>query len=146
MQLFDVLRKDHDQVKSMLTRLLNSRPGAASRRTGVERLTTLLMPHMRAEESLLYPQLVERGHEDLGLEAMEEHRVARRVLDDLRDTPEEDPLWHARCTVLSELINHHIEDEESDVFEAADDVLEQDEKDALARQVQQFKRQSRRAA
>jgi hemerythrin-like domain-containing protein len=146
MQLFDLLRKDHDQVKAVLTKLINSRASAKTRQSGLERLTSLLMPHMRAEESLLYPQLVERGSEDLGLEAMEEHRVARRVLDELRETAPEEPIWKARCTVLSELLNHHIEEEESDVFEAVDDSFSQDEQQAIAKQVQAFKRQGRKAA
>jgi hypothetical protein len=53
-------------------------------------------------------------------EAFEEHHVVKLVLDELPDVDPEDDRFQAKMTVLSELIDHHVEEEEKEMFKAAE--------------------------
>lgn len=135
MDLFDHLKQEHEQVKKTLERLMTSTSrGAKSRTSGMDQLRKLLLPHMEAEEGLFYPALIEQGKSELGLEAMEEHRVARRIMEDIQDVEPADEHWHARLKVLCDVIEHHIEEEESQVFDAAREVFDADRLEEMADQ------------
>ena len=53
-------------------------------------------------------------------EAYEEHHVVKLVIDELPDVELEDEQFEAKVTVLDELIEHHVEEEEKDMFKLAD--------------------------
>ncbi|MHB9029802.1 MAG: hemerythrin domain-containing protein, partial [Candidatus Latescibacterota bacterium] len=84
------------------------------------RMRDALLPHMYAEENYFYQYLMDHGgkREKL-LEAVEEHRAARSVMQDIESTPADDERWMAKLTVLNELLRHHIQEEEGDIFDMA---------------------------
>lgn len=120
MMILTALKADHDKVKKLLDTILTTEDGK-KRSALFQRLKTELTPHSRAEEKVLYARLeqTEEG-KDEALEGSVEHEIVDRLVEDLSDTgePESDE-WSARCRVLQELLEHHIKEEEGDIFKTA---------------------------
>ena len=142
-ELFELLQEDHDRIKGLLDDLSDtSGRGKKSREQSFRRLRDQLIPHMRAEEQVLYPAL-ERNAEsrEIALEALEEHHVADLVLSELSTLTLTDEHWAAKLKVLEELLEHHIEEEESEVFDAAEDIFDETQLEDLARQIRAVKQE-----
>lgn len=123
--IFDALRRDHGDLKAILSDILAT-DDVDRRRHRLQDLRTLLVAHSKAEEATLYAALrkIPEYREEI-LEGEEEHGLAERVTDSLATRL--DPAtsrWRARTMVLRELIEHHIAEEEDEVFEAASKVLD----------------------
>lgn len=120
MMILTALKADHDKVKKLLKTILATED-AKKRSPLFEQFKTELTLHSRAEEKVLYARL-EKTEEakDEALEGAVEHEVADRLVEDLSDTESvESDKWTARCQVLRELLEHHIEEEEGDFFKTA---------------------------
>ena len=120
MTILDALKADHDEVKGMLKAILGTTDGK-KRRELFAQLKSQVTAHSRAEERAFYRPL-ERTQEGKteALEGTVEHDVVDRLLADLAAARQpEAEKWTARCSVLQELLEHHIEEEESDFFKTA---------------------------
>ena len=107
----------------------------------IEKVRSELVVHERMEEEVFYPAL--KSHEkakDIVLEGFEEHHVADVLLDELLDVPEETDSWHAKVKVLQENIEHHIEEEEGEMFKIARRVLEPAQLDRLGEKMAAVKK------
>ena len=136
MHLLEHLKHEHEQVKAVLGRLADTTARASKgRHSGMNELRKLLMPHMDAEEQVFYPALIELGQTELAYSAMEEHRAARTVLEDLQSLDVSDERWHAYLKVLSELLTHHIAQEEQDVFDAVRKEMDDHQQDELGQMI-----------
>jgi hemerythrin superfamily protein len=126
-QFFEQLKRDHNEVKGLLTQMIDK--GNFSKRSELKKqLEKALVPHMKAEESVFYPILKgKKDSRDLALEAIEEHHAAELILDEVLNLRPESEVWTAKCTVLTEMITHHIYDEENKVFKAARDCIDHDQ-------------------
>ena len=115
--LLDDLHSDHGELKSMLEALLKSR-NAERRTTIFKDFRTLLFSHSHAEATVLYKRLEKHPKSrPAGLEGDVEHEVAEGLLNQLgRSRTKAADTWTARCTVLKELLEHHIEEEEGKIF------------------------------
>jgi hemerythrin superfamily protein len=93
------------------------------------------------EEDVFYPALrsaSERSTE-IVLEGYEEHHVIDIVLDELLDVPEDAEQWRAKLKVLYENLEHHLEEEEGEMFERARESMRSETLEALGRQMAQAK-------
>jgi hemerythrin-like domain-containing protein len=120
MTVLDALKADHDEAKSLLKTILASKDGK-KRAELFEQMKTKLTAHSRAEEKVFYRPLekTEEGKTE-ALEGAVEHEVVDRLLADLAGSRQpEAEKWTARCAVLQELLEHHIEEEERDFFKIA---------------------------
>jgi hemerythrin-like domain-containing protein len=139
MTIFDDLKADHRELKAEIGTILNSEK-RKERAALFAHFRTLLTAHSRAEEKVLYHRL-ERSEEGKGeaLEGAVEHEVADRLVEDLlKNRNLEGDKWTARCTVLKELLEHHIEEEEDELFNTA---RRQFDRETLDRMGEEFKRQ-----
>jgi hypothetical protein len=93
--------------------------------------------HTHIEEVIFYPAL-EKANEtrDLTLEAYEEHRVVKDLLGELDSAKAVSDEWEARLTVLKENVEHHVDEEENELFDKANDVLTADEAETLGDRMQ----------
>jgi hemerythrin-like domain-containing protein len=144
MDIFDVLTADHDKVKKILEQMEQTSARAGKRReTLLDNLRMNLLPHMYAEEQYFYQILLDEGSDkEVAYEAIEEHRVAKAVLMDLEDAPSDDPRWGARLKVLKELIEHHIEEEESTVFDLARSIMDDERAADVAKRFKEIKKEA----
>lgn len=143
MSLFDLLKKDHKNVKDLFKKIQED--GEMEREAKEDlfsRIEKELEIHMGGEESFFYPPLKEseEAHEKV-LEAYEEHNVAKTVLGETADLDKEDDRWKAKIKVLSELVEHHVEEEEGELFKIAKKVLAKERVQEIARQIQEQKNQ-----
>ncbi len=99
--IYDILHKEHETVQGILDKI-DETDGGAARSKLLEQLKANLLPHMHAEEQVFYKPL--RGGEDetreTALDATEEHRAARHVLQELERLSPDGELWKARFHVL----------------------------------------------
>jgi hemerythrin-like domain-containing protein len=124
MTILEMLKNDHHQVKELLEAILSTEE-AKKRGDVFKQLRTELTAHSRAEEKILYRQMEksEEGKDD-ALEGAVEHEVVDRLMEDLsRSRSVGSDRWTARCTVLQELLEHHIDEEESEFFEIASKIF-----------------------
>ncbi|MCL5279812.1 MAG: hemerythrin domain-containing protein [Planctomycetes bacterium] len=144
MDIFDVLTSDHEKVKKILEQMEQTTPRAAKRReTLLENLSANFLPHAYAEEQYFYQILLdESSDKEVAYQALEEHRAAKAVLMDLEEAPSDDPRWSARLKVLKELIEHHIEEEETTVFDLARSLMDEDRATEAAHRFKELKKEA----
>ena len=126
-EFFQLLKKDHVEVKGILGQLIETNK-TKKREELFDTLRLELVPHMKAEESTFYPPLMKKkeARED-AMEGIEEHHVSEMVLKELEKMPKDEDQWQAKIKVFKELVEHHIEEEESKIFKSAKKTLEKDE-------------------
>jgi len=140
-EFFQMLKKDHEEVKGILGKLKETKESELKKREEVFlKLRIELVPHMKAEESVFYPPLMAKkeSRED-ALEGVEEHHVSEMVLKELETTQKGEDIWGAKMAVFKELVEHHIKDEESKVFKSAEKALTQDDFEKIMKQFEQEK-------
>jgi hypothetical protein len=129
----ELLKADHDKVKKLLSEGDETTERAV--KTRAELLATIkqeLTIHEDIEETIFYPALKEHPKaKEIVLEAYEEHNVVDTVMAELEATDVADERWGAKFTVMKENIEHHIEEEEGEMFKQARSVFELDELQAL---------------
>lgn len=121
MKATDLLKKQHRQVKGLFKQLEKTED-SRGRRQLMEQITQALKMHTQLEEEVFYPAVAELGTQKartMTMEAFEEHHVVDLVLAELPKVDPEDERFEAKMTVLKELIEHHVEEEESEMFELA---------------------------
>jgi hemerythrin-like domain-containing protein len=125
MNALDLLKEDHKKVKALLEELTTTTPRAAKRRGELlEKIAQEFQIHAAIEEEIFYPafhQAAEtRDDEKLFYEAFEEHRAVRElVLPDIQGTQTSADEFSGRAKVLKDLILHHAEEEEKQMFPRA---------------------------
>ncbi|WP_419709889.1 hemerythrin domain-containing protein [Pseudomonas sp. NFX224] len=144
MNAIDILKTDHERVKGILTQLNDSTERAVKKRTElVGKLEMEIMIHTRLEEEILYPAYKKAGgkeQEVMYYEAKEEHRtVDSLVLPDLKTTDPASVEFSGRAKVVKELLEHHIEEEETEMFPQARKLLGKAELDELGKQMESMK-------
>jgi hemerythrin superfamily protein len=124
-----LLKADHEDVKALLKTLDETTERAEKTRTeGFATLKEMLQVHESIEEEILYPALKEFSKtKDIALEAYEEHHVVDVILGELEATAVDDEQWSAKFTVMKENVEHHIEEEEGEMFRQARQVMDEDE-------------------
>lgn len=147
MDAFTLLKADHEKVADIFERLeTTTERGVKTREELFTRLQTELEIHARIEEQVFYPALKEADttHE-LVLEAYEEHAVIKRLLSELDDLSKSDETWGAKLKVLQENVEHHVDEEENELFPKARKVLSREEAAALGERLEAAKQQQKGA-
>ena len=126
------LRQDHKAVKELLGKLeKTTERGASTRRKLVDKIATELEAHTEAEETTFYQAIHDlakkKDDEEMFYEAHEEHHVVDLVLPELRDTDPATPQFAAKAKVLKELVEHHIKEEENQMFKRARTLFSKEE-------------------
>ena len=141
MDALALLKTDHDKVKQLLADGEETTERAEKGRT--ELFATLkeeMLIHERIEEEIFYPALKEHPKaKDIVLEGFEEHHVVDQIMGELEATPVTDEAWAAKFSVMKENIEHHIEEEEGEMFKQARSIFSADELDALGARMLELK-------
>jgi hemerythrin-like domain-containing protein len=137
MDALSLLKDDHDRVKKMLEELDSTTERATKTRPEMlAKLKQDLTIHEAIEEEIFYPALKEHAEaKEIVLEAYEEHDVVDTIMTEIEQTPVEDETWAAKFTVMKENLEHHIEEEEGEMFKQARKVLDENELATLGEQM-----------
>jgi hypothetical protein len=117
--ILDTLKKEHDEVKDLLGKLVASEK-AGERTKLLKQIKAALVPHVRAEEKVVYDAIIARKDKDAKIDGNEgyfEHAHGDMALKTLgKIKPASSPEFTAAAKVLKELIEHHVKEEESAVW------------------------------
>lgn len=148
MDALSLLREDHAHVKKLLEQLeATTERGVKAREEGFKKLQRELEAHEAVEEEIFYPALKEHPKaKEIVLEAYEEHNVVDMIMSEIREVPFDDERWGAKFTVMKENLEHHIEEEEGEMFKQARQVFEPTELGALGERMELRKKELLSAA
>jgi hemerythrin-like domain-containing protein len=146
MNAIEMLREDHEKVKKLLNELADTTPEEEGKREQLlEKIEQELLVHTKLEEEIFYPAFKKAGdekHEVMFYEAVEEHRaVEKLVLPDLKRIKAASEKFSGRAKVLKELIEHHIEEEEDELFAKSQKTMDPELLDELGKQMRQRKKE-----
>jgi hemerythrin-like domain-containing protein len=142
-----LLKQDHEKVRGLLEQLEKSAgKNAAKAAKLVAQIEQELTVHATIEEEIFYPAFRDavRSKDDKQMyyEALEEHHVVKLVMPEVREGQSDvGPEFAAKAKVLKELVEHHADEEEKDMFKKARQVMERDELRDLGDRMQQRKQQ-----
>ncbi|MFL5263563.1 MAG: hemerythrin domain-containing protein [Anaeromyxobacteraceae bacterium] len=135
MDAIRVLLRQHRAVEKLFDKFEEAK-GTAARRKLCEQISDALAVHATIEEKIFYPATKDARTEELLLEATEEHLGAKRVIADLLATDADDERFAARVKVLKDLVQHHVSEEERDLFPKVKKLLDTHELDELGDQLE----------
>jgi len=117
MNAIELLKEDHDRVDKLFQKVEATEEGEHMQL--FEQIFEELEIHTHIEETIFYPQLKEKGDEELQkltAEGVEEHRQAKMFLRELNAMKNEGERFEAKLKVLMEDIKHHVQEEEGQMF------------------------------
>jgi hemerythrin-like domain-containing protein len=134
MDAFKLLKADHRKVAKLFGEL-ESANGKAKLQV-FEQIKTELELHTHIEEKIFYPVLEKpKQTHDLTLEAYEEHDVVKNLLRQLSKAKSANDEWEAQAKVLRENVEHHVEEEENELFPKAEAALGEEKIEALGEEM-----------
>jgi hemerythrin superfamily protein len=115
MDVLTLLKQDHADVKDLFKRIEHAKDSKA--REIWEEISTKLTLHEELEETHFYPKLKEEeAARDLVLESYQEHHVLDLLIEEITRLTPDDEAWEPKLKVLQENVEHHIEEEEKELF------------------------------
>lgn len=134
MTLFEALREDHDTQRTLLGLLIKTHGDSDGREELFEKVKKALTRHAAAEERALYIPMMELDMtQEKARHSVAEHHEIDELVEELEDTDFSSPGWLASARKLHELVTHHLDEEEQEVFQLAGRALSDDAKARLAK-------------
>lgn len=144
MDAINLLKADHRKVEALFEQL-ESADGKAKMQV-FQQIKSELELHTHIEETIFYPATEEpKQTHDLTLEAYEEHDVVKKLLQELSRAKSPNEEWEAKAKVLQENVEHHVEEEENELFPKASKALGADEIETLGEQMEAEKARQQRS-
>lgn len=145
MDAFKLLQADHRNVAALFDEL--EQASGKAKLSVFNEIKTELELHAHIEEKVFYPALEKpRETKELTLEAYEEHAQVKKLLRELSKTRSPNEEWEAKAKVLQENVEHHVEEEENELFPKAQQVLSEEELEDLGERLQAEKSRGQRQA
>jgi iron-sulfur cluster repair protein YtfE (RIC family) len=144
--IFDLLKQDHEKVRYLFDKMGKSgKKELAALQKLFSQLDDELAIHMEGEERFFYPVL-EQNEEcrEKVLEAFEEHQVTKTMIGTFNSLAVDDERWMAKVRVLNEIVEHHLQEEERELFKLARKALDKGKQQEIALQFQRHKREGRK--
>ncbi len=144
MDALQMLKKDHETVSKLFERFEKlGDKGAKQKATIVQKIVDELTIHAEIEESVFYPT-VREADPDVILESFEEHAIVKNLVEQLRDLTPEDETFKAKVMVLCDIVEHHVEEEEKDLFKKVKKTMGKAELEELGKQLAKAKREAKK--
>jgi hemerythrin-like domain-containing protein len=138
-----MLKSQHDEVREMFQQYEKAGENAhGTRKRIIDGASDKLEVHSELEEKIFYPACRELTDEDARKmvgESIEEHLIVKRLIKELRGLDGSEDLFESKASVLKESVEHHADEEEKDLFPAAERELGNEELEDLGRQMQALK-------
>lgn len=144
--IIDLIKQDHEKARSLFEKVEKSgkREVAALQKLFTQ-LEEELEVHMEGEERFLYSMLEQHEEaRDKVLESYEEHQVAKTLLGTFKSLAIDDERWKAKVSVLHEVVEHHMKEEEREVFKLVKKAFNKSQLEEMALQFMQHKREGRK--
>ena len=129
MDAIDLVMIQHEEAKALFKKI--ERAEDDEKQDLFERVADALAVHATIEEKQFYPATRNARTEEMLQEAVEEHLAAKRIIADLLEMTPDDPQFDAKIAVLKEQVEHHIEEEEAELFPKVRRMFKADELEDL---------------
>lgn len=129
MNAIQLLLKDHEEIRGYFKEFEDAGKSSKKKQQVAEKVITELHNHARQEETYFYPAVLAKSNKEMKqliLEGIEEHRVADFLMKRIQDTAPDDENYDPRFKVLVESVEHHIKEEERQIFPEAKKLLADD--------------------
>jgi hemerythrin superfamily protein len=146
MNALEVLKQDHQKVKGLFKEATGS-PDQSKRKELFDKIDTELEIHAHIEETVFYPAL--ETHEelkDLVAEALEEHQEVKILLEELEELGSESHDFGSKLQELIESVEHHVEEEEGEMFPKVREVFDESQLEQLGQELESAKGTAHRKA
>ena len=130
MNAIDLLAKQHREVEQLFKKFEKAE-GEEEKQSLFEEIGDKLAIHAGIEEKHFYPATKTARTEDELREAVEEHLSVKRIIADLLEMEPSNPQFEPKVLVLKEQVEHHVEEEEEELFPKVKKMLSRDELDDL---------------
>lgn len=137
MNIFEALRESHEIQRDLAEKLVQTSGDTPERRELFDLLKNELFAHAVAEDRYFYiPLMMTDAGLNISRHALAEHHEMDELLEQLTETEFSNPGWLAIAKKLSETVHHHLQEEEHGFFQQAGKILEDKEKESLAKKYQ----------
>ncbi|RKG86853.1 hemerythrin domain-containing protein [Corallococcus terminator] len=138
MNALELLKQQHEEVSKLFKRYEKLKDHDDEQRQEIfEQVADRLGAHAKIEELYFYPALKKEDTEDELREAVEEHLVVKRLIADLLDMEADDEEFDAKMKVLQENVEHHVEEEEKELFKSARKLMTKEQLEDLGVQMEE---------
>jgi len=134
MNAIDLLKSQHREVSKLFSKIEKTED-ASDKSELFNEIADKLAVHAAIEEHHFYPAVKAKRTEDILLESLEEHLGIKRIIADLMEVNAEDETFDAKVKVLKEQVEHHVEEEESDLFPKVKKLFDKDQLEALGQEM-----------
>ena len=146
MNALDILKQDHQKVKGLFQEMRKDSDRGRQKEL-FDKIDTELEIHTHIEETVFYPAVDEHEEfKDMIAEAREEHQEAKLLLDELEELGADDHDFGSKLQQLMEAVEHHVEEEEGEMFPKIQKVFTEDELEELGRDLEMAKGTAHRKA
>ncbi|WP_224483433.1 hemerythrin domain-containing protein [Robertkochia aurantiaca] len=133
MNIFEALREDHDIQRKLLDQLTDTSGETETRKAVFSKLKKELRVHADAEERYFYKPMISKDlTQDKARHSIAEHHDIDELLENLESTDMSSPAWLRSAKDLKEMVTHHLDEEEHEVFQLAGKALDDNQKQKLA--------------
>src|SRR5215475_8954457 len=143
MQAIKVLRKDHSTVRSLFDKLERTARSSHEKKNDLfEQIRRELQLHMRAEEEIFYPALKAFNEEGWRMvaEALKDHRDIDQLLTQISRLNPSNKNYEDKVEALFENVDHHLEEEDGEIFPFAEENCSAQQLEDLGRQIEERKK------
>jgi len=139
MNALQILEQDHNKVKGLFQEAQNTTDRRHLKQI-FDKIDTELEIHAHIEETVFYPALEEHEEfKDMVAEALEEHQEAKKLLDELEQLGAESHDFGSKLQQLIEAVEHHVQEEEGEMFPKIRELFDEDELEQLGKELESVK-------
>ncbi len=128
MDVLQEIKQEHEKFKDLIKQIEEA--SGKTKKSLFETLKMDVSAHHKAEESVVFPDVKAKSDEegkDIVREMIEEHNLGTYQMSLLERTSVDNETWNAKFAVLKEVLTHHMDEEEKELFKQAKKVLSKDE-------------------
>lgn len=130
--IYDAIREDHDSHRALLNTIADTSGDSATRREGWKKFYEDVKAHAAAEEETFYSKLISKTWgQDAARHSVHEHQQLDDIMEELNEMDMSSPGWLTRFKTLKHEYEHHMEEEENEVFTRAKEVIGEEQNDAF---------------
>lgn len=144
MNIFEALREDHDRQRKLLEELISTSGATEERQSAFQALKRELEAHAEAEERHFYIPLIESDlTQEKARHSIAEHHEIDELIETLMETEQDSSAWLKYARNLKEKVEHHLDEEEQEVFQLAGKTLNEAQKNSLAKEYREYMKENR---
>jgi hemerythrin superfamily protein len=135
MNAITLLKTDHEKVKALFAQVEST--NESQHQMLFEEIKDKLEVHTHIEETILYPQMKEIEElKDIVLEGVEEHHQVKLIIREIDDLVWDSTKFEPKLKVLIEDVEHHIEEEESEMFPKIEELVDEETLELLGNELE----------